>query len=100
MTKKIIRLSILLSFLFLNTLKAQQNIPDKAIKIKQTKNGILWGIMNIPQIASGLAIYRQENNIVTYEEADSYYFYVDFLLPEHQAIFDAYPELEITIENK
>jgi hypothetical protein len=34
MSKNIIRLSILLSFLFLNTLKAQQNIPDKAIKIK------------------------------------------------------------------
>ena len=73
---------------------------DKAIKIKQTKNGILWGIMNIPQIASGLAIYRQENNIVTYEEGDTYYFYVDFLLPEHQLIFDTYPQLEITIENK
>jgi hypothetical protein len=73
---------------------------DKAIKIKQTKNGVLWGIMNIPQIASGLAIYRQENNIVTYEEGDTYYFYVDFLLPEHQAIFEAYPQLEITIENK
>lgn len=73
---------------------------DKAIKIKQTKNGVLWGIMNIPQIASGLAIYRQENNIVTYEEGDTYYFYVDFLLPEHQLIFDTYPQLEITIENK
>jgi len=72
---------------------------DKAIKIKQTKNGVLWGIMNIPQIASGLAIYRQENNIVTYEEGDTYYFYVDFLLPEHQAIFDAYPQLEITINH-
>lgn len=70
---------------------------DKDIKLKQTKNGVLWGIMNIPQIASGLAIYRQENNIVSYEEGDSYYFYVDFLLPEHQAIFDAYPQLEITI---
>jgi hypothetical protein len=34
MTKKIIRLSILLSFFFINNLKAQQNLPEKAIQIK------------------------------------------------------------------
>jgi hypothetical protein len=73
---------------------------EKDYQIIQKKSGVIWGVMNIPQIASGLSIYRQENNIVTYEEGDTYYFYVDFILPEHQAIFETYPQLEITIENK
>ncbi len=70
---------------------------DKAIKIKQTKKGILWGIMNVKEIVFDLATYRELNNIPTYEEGDEFYFYVDFILPEHQAIFDAYPQLEITV---
>jgi hypothetical protein len=72
---------------------------DKAIKIKQTKNGVLWGIMNIPQIASGLAMHRQAMNMQTYEEGEKLYFYANTILPEHQAIFDAYPQLEITVNH-
>lgn len=88
---------------FVNYVEFVDEIPilwheDKVIKLKQTKNGVLWGIMNIPQIASGLAMYRQENNIATHEEGDSYYFYVNFLLEEHRNLFNFYPNLEITLE--
>lgn len=70
---------------------------DKPIQIIQNKSGVVWGIMNVPEIAFGLSNHRQVNNIPTYEENDKFYFYANTILPEHQAIFDAYPQLEITI---
>lgn len=73
---------------------------DKAVQIVQNKSGVVWGAMNEPEIAMALSIHRRDNNMVTYEEGDQLYFYANTILPEHQAIFDAYPQLEITIENK
>lgn len=70
---------------------------DKAIQIVQNKSGVIWGAMNEPDIAFGLASYRKTNNITTYDEGNKLYFYTNTILPEHQAIFDAYPQLEITV---
>jgi hypothetical protein len=70
---------------------------DKAVQIVQNKSGVVWGAMNEPEIAMGLALHRKTTNIPTYEEGDDFYFYVDFILPEHQLIFDTYPNLEITV---
>jgi hypothetical protein len=33
------------------------------------------------------------------KEGDKLYFYSNTILPEHQAIFDAYPNLEITVNH-
>jgi hypothetical protein len=83
-------------------LEILENVPqwheeDKAIQIVQNKSGVVWGAMNEPEIAMGLALHRKAMNMQTYEEGDDFYFYVDFILPEHQLIFDTYPNLEITV---
>ena len=71
---------------------------EKNYQIIQKKSGLIWGVMNEPEIISGLSIYRKENDISVYEEdSGDFYFYVDFILPEHQLIFDTYPLLEITV---
>jgi hypothetical protein len=72
---------------------------EKSNQIIQNKSGVIWGAMNEPDIAFGLASYRKTNNITTYDEGDKLYFYVNTILPEHQAIFDTYPQFEITINN-
>lgn len=72
---------------------------EKPYQIAQNKSGVVWGAMNEPDIAFGLASYRKTNNITTYEEGDKLYFYANTILPEHQAIFDAYPQLEITVNH-
>lgn len=74
--------------------------PDKNIKIIQNKSGVVWGIMNQKDIAYALVSYRETNNITTYDEGDKLYFYANSILPQHQAIFDAYPGLEITVNEK
>lgn len=70
---------------------------DKLCQIVQNKSGVIWGAMNEPDIAFALASHRKTNNITTYEEGEKLYFYANTILPEHQAIFDAYPQLEITV---
>lgn len=70
---------------------------DKPCQIVQNKSGVVWGAMNEPDIAFALANHRKTNNITTYEEGDKLYFYSNTILPEHKAIFDAYPQLEITV---
>lgn len=72
---------------------------EKPYQIAQNKSGVVWGAMNEPDIAFGLASYRKTNNITTYDEGDKLYFYANTILPEHQAIFDAYPQLEITVNH-
>jgi hypothetical protein len=72
---------------------------DKAVQIIQNKSGVVWGAMNEPEIAMGLALHRQAMNMQTHEEGDKLYFYANTILPEHQAIFDAYPQLEITVSH-
>ena len=72
---------------------------EKPYQIAQNKSGVVWGAMNEPDIAFGLASYRKTNNITTYDEGDKLYFYSNTILPEHQAIFDAYPQLEITVNH-
>ena len=72
---------------------------DKAVQIAQNKSGVVWGAMNEPDIAFALASHRKANNITTYDEGDKLYFYANTILPEHQAIFDAYPNLEITVNH-
>jgi len=86
-------------------LEIVENVPqwheeDKAIQIVQNKSGVVWGAMNEPQIAMGLAMHRINTNMATYEEGEKLYFYANTILPEHQAIFDAYPQLEISINEK
>ena len=73
---------------------------DKAVQIIQNKSGVVWGAMNEPEIAMALAMHRKTTNMVTHEEGEKLYFYANTILPEHQAIFEAYPQLGITIENK
>ena len=70
---------------------------EKNCQIVQNKSGVIWGAMNEPDIAFGLANHRKLNNITTYDEGENLYFYSNTILPEHQAIFDAYPQLEITV---
>ena len=70
---------------------------DKNCQIVQNKSGVIWGAMSEPDIAFALANHRKTNNITTYDEGDKLYFYTNTILPEHQAIFDAYPNLEITV---
>ena len=70
---------------------------DKACQIVQNKSGVVWGAMNEPEIAMALAMHRKTNNITTYDEGDKLYFYANTILPEHQAIFDTYSQLEITV---
>ena len=70
---------------------------DKTVQIVQNKSGVVWGAMNEPEIAMALAMHRKTNNITTYDEGDKLYFYANTILPEHQAIFDTYPQLEITV---
>lgn len=72
---------------------------DKPCQIVQNKSGVVWGAMNEPEIAMGLAMHRKAMNMQTYEEGDKLYFYANTILPEHQAIFDAYPQLEITVNH-
>lgn len=72
---------------------------DKSVQIIQNKSGVVWGAMNEPEIAMGLAMHRKTTNMVTYDEGDKLYFYANTILPEHQAIFDAYPQLEITVNH-
>lgn len=72
---------------------------EKTVQIVQNKSGVVWGIMNQKDIAYALINHRETNNIPTYEEGDKYYFYANSVLPEHQAIFDAYPNLEITVNH-
>lgn len=72
---------------------------EKPCQIAQNKSGVVWGAMNEPDIAFALASHRKTNNITTYEEGDKLYFYANTILPEHQAIFDAYPQLEITVNH-
>ena len=78
----------------------QWHEEDKAIQIVQNKSGVVWGVMNEPQIAMGLSLHRINTNMATYEEGEKLYFYANTILPEHQAIFDAYPQLEISINEK
>jgi hypothetical protein len=78
----------------------QWHEEDKAIQIVQNKSGVVWGAMNEPQIAMGLAMHRINTNMATYEEGEKLYFYANTILPEHQAIFNAYPQLEISINEK
>lgn len=72
---------------------------EKPYQIVQNKSGVIWGAMNEPDIAFALASHRKTNNITTYDEGDKLYFYANSILPEHQAIFDAYPQLEITVNH-
>ena len=72
---------------------------DKTVQIIQNKSGVVWGAMNEPEIAMGLALHRKAMNMQTYEEGEKLYFYANTILPEHQAIFDAYPQLEITVNH-
>ena len=72
---------------------------EKPYQIAQNKSGVVWGAMNEPDIAFALASHRKTNNITTYDEGDKLYFYSNTILPEHQAIFDAYPQLEITVNH-
>ena len=72
---------------------------EKPCQIVQNKSGVVWGAMNEPDIAFALASHRKTNNITTYEEGEKLYFYANTILPEHQAIFDAYPNLEITVNH-
>lgn len=72
---------------------------EKTCQIVQNKSGVIWGAMNEPDIAFALANHRKTNNITTYDEGDKLYFYTNTILPEHQAIFDAYPNLEITVNH-
>lgn len=72
---------------------------DKAVQIIQNKSGVVWGVMNEPEIAMALAMHRKNTNMQTYDEGDKLYFYTNTILPEHQAIFDAYPQLEITVNH-
>ena len=72
---------------------------EKACQIVQNKSGVVWGAMNEPEIAMGLALHRKAMNMQTYEEGEKLYFYANTILPEHQAIFDAYPNLEITVNH-
>lgn len=72
---------------------------EKPKQIIQNKSGVVWGAMNEPEIAMGLAMHRKAMNMQTYEEGDKLYFYANTILPEHQAIFDAYPNLEITVNH-
>ena len=72
---------------------------EKLCQIVQNKSGVIWGAMNEPDIAFALASHRKTNNITTYEEGEKLYFYSNTILPEHQAIFDAYPNLEITVNH-
>lgn len=72
---------------------------EKPCQIVQNKSGVVWGAMNEPEIAFALASHRKTNNITTYDEGDKLYFYANTILPEHQAIFDAYPNLEITVNH-
>jgi hypothetical protein len=86
-------------------LEIVENVPqwhedDKAIQIVQNKSGVVWGAMNEPQIAMGLSLHRINTNMATYEEGEKLYFYANTILPEHQAIFNAYPQLEISINEK
>jgi hypothetical protein len=78
----------------------QWHEEDKSIQIVQNKSGVVWGVMNEPQIAMGLSLHRINTNMATYEEGEKLYFYANTILPEHQAIFDAYPQLEISINEK
>lgn len=87
---------------FVNYVEFVDEIPilwheDKACQIVQNKSGVIWGAMNEPEIAMGLALHRKAMNMTTYEEGEKLYFYANTILPEHQAIFDAYPQLEITV---
>lgn len=68
----------------------------KSIKLYQTIRGFIWSSLNM----SELGIYRRDNNIVTYEENDGFYFYVNNLLPEHRELFESNSNLEITITEK
>lgn len=70
---------------------------EKPYQIQQNKSGVVWGAMNEPEIAMALAMHRKNTNMQTYDEGDKLYFYANTILPEHQAIFDAYPQLEITV---
>lgn len=72
---------------------------EKPCQIVQNKSGVVWGAMNEPEIAMGLALHRKAMNMQTYEEGEKLYFYANTILPEHQAIFDAYPQLEITVNH-
>ena len=72
---------------------------EKPYQIVQNKSGVVWGAMNEPDIAFALASHRKTNNITTYDEGEKLYFYANSILPEHQAIFDAYPNLEITVNH-
>ena len=72
---------------------------EKPCQIVQNKSGVVWGAMNEPEIAMGLAMHRKAMNMQTYEEGDKLYFYANTILPEHQAIFDTYPQLEITVNH-
>lgn len=72
---------------------------DKAVQIIQNKTGVVWGAMNEPEIAMALAMHRKTTNMATYEEGEKLYFYANTILPEHQAIFEAYPNLEITVNH-
>jgi hypothetical protein len=65
----------------------------KVIQLVQTQEGFNWTSMNLPE----LAMYRKTNNIVTYQYNGDFYFYVNFLLPEHRTLFETNINLEITI---
>lgn len=67
--------------------------PSKNIQIYQTFAGFNYTALNMPE----LAIYRRDNNIITYQESNGFYFYVLNLLPEHRELFTTNLNLGITI---
>lgn len=63
---------------------------DKPIQLYQTNKGAVWTALNMNQLNE----YRKANNIITYQEEDGIYFYVNNLLPEHRALFTTKEDAE------
>jgi hypothetical protein len=63
---------------------------DKTIQLYQTNKGAVWTALNMNQLNE----YRKENNIITYQEEDGIYFYVNNLLPEHRVLFTTKEDAE------
>jgi hypothetical protein len=66
---------------------------DKVICLKQTQQGFNWTALNMDELVT----YRKVNNIITHQYNGEFYFYVNFLLPEHRTLFETNINLEITI---
>ncbi len=69
---------------------------DKAICLKQTQEGFNWTALNMDVLVT----YRKANNIKTHQHNGEFYFYVNFLLPEHRTLFENETRLGITIIEK